>query len=84
MSCRDVLTDAEAEALALEAERHALAVAMAESLSEDRARKAAEKPLEDWGVKDLMERYKASSILREVGDTSRHCWPSILDITGFY
>lgn len=51
---------------ALEAEQQFLAIAMAESLDEDNARKAAERPLEEWDDKCLLERFKASQILREV------------------
>ena len=72
-SCRS-LVDIENEeaflAAQLEAERQALAVAMAESLDEDKARKAAERPLEEWERQELTDRYKASSILREVSVNS--------------
>ncbi len=74
MSCRNLL-DLQAEeayqAARLEAERKALAIAMAESLDEDAARKAAERPLVELTSQELMDRYKASSILREVSPLAK-------------
>lgn len=67
--CRNLLDSQDEEAFLaaqLEAERQALALAMAESLDEDKARKAAEQPLEEWEQEELLQRFKASSILREV------------------
>ena len=69
-SCRNLL-DLQAEeayqAARLEAERKALAIAMAE----DAARKAAERPLVELTSQELRDRYKASSILREVSPLAK-------------
>ena len=60
------ISEEEYRARALEIERQHLQAAMAESLNENETRKAAERPLHEWIDQDLLDRYKASCILREV------------------
>ena len=62
-----------AEEADLEAERIALAEAMAVSLSEEEDRKAAKVPLKEWANKSLLDHFCESTVIRQV-------WVSLLSI----